>query len=194
MKKIVIMMLLSICFLLTGCDILRFEPTQKQKQNAWLHNKTATAVVQIAKDENTSEKLQALTQLSQLQSRDFTTYYGLPKQLPPAETDQQILSQANFQLARSALTDAANRPDVWQVADTGLELAIGIAAILGGVYGTRAVRFLNLAKTKSKALKEIIQGNEFFKRQNQDSTQAFKQAHKSQSPQTRQIVNQIKNA
>jgi len=192
MKKIVIMMLLSICFLFTGCDSLRFAPTQKQKQNAWLHNKTAEAAAELAKVENTSEKLQNLTHLSQLQSREFTSYYGLPKQFPAAETDQQLLSQANFQLARSALTDAANRPDVWQVADAGLELAIGIAAVLGGVYGTRAVRFLNLAKTKSKALKEIVQGNELFKRQNQDSAQAFKEAHKSQSTQTRQIVAELK--
>jgi len=192
MRKIVIMMLLSVCFLLTGCDSLRFAPTQKQKQNAWLHNKTTEAAAELAKVENTSEKLQNLTHLSQLQSREFTSYYGLPKQFPPAETDEAILSQANFQLAHSALTDAANRPDVWQVADAGLELAIGIAAILGGVYGTRAVQFLKLAKTKSEALKEIVQGNELFKKQNQDSTQAFKDAHKSQSPQTRQIVAELK--
>ena len=194
MREIVTMTLLSICCLLTGCESLRFAPTEKQKQNAWLHNRTAAAAAQNASAENTSEKLQALTQLSQLQSREFTSYYGLPKQFPPAETAEQILSKTNFQLARSALSDAADRPDAWQVADAGLELAIGIAALIGGVYGTRAFRFLKLAKTKSDALKEIIQGNELFKRQNQNSTQAFKQAHKSQSPQTKQIVTQIKNA
>ena len=30
-----------ICFLLAGCDSLRFAPSETQKQNAWLHNRTA---------------------------------------------------------------------------------------------------------------------------------------------------------
>jgi len=193
MRKIVVMMLLSICFLLTGCDSLRFAPTEKQKQNAWLHNKTTDAAAQIAKGENTSEKLQALAQLSQLQSRDFTSYYGLPKEFPPAETAEQILGESNFQLAHSAISNAADRPDAWQIADASLELAIGIAGLLGGAYGTKALRFLNLAKIKSIALREIIQGNELFKRQNQTFCESFKESHKHQSPQTRQIVTETKN-
>jgi hypothetical protein len=45
---------------------------------------------------------------------------------------------------------------------------------------------------KSKALKEIIEGNELFKEQNESSVAAFKQAQQNQSPQTRQIVAEIK--
>jgi hypothetical protein len=73
-----------------------------------------------------------------------------------------------------------------------LELGIGICALLGGVYGTRAVGFLRQTRTKSKALKEIITGNELFKKQNASSALAFKQAHQNQSAQTRQIVTEMK--
>ncbi len=179
-------------FLLAGCDSLRFAPGEAQKQNAWLHNRTTTVAADAARTENASEKLQALTKLSQLQSRAFTSYYGLPKKFPQAYTTEEILSQSNFQLVQTALAESVERPDAWQLADNVFELAIGISALLGGVYGTRAVRHLKEARTKSKALKEIIEGNELFKKQNNSYASAFKEAHKTQSSQTRQIVAQLK--
>ena len=103
-----------------------------------------------------------------------------------------MLAESNFQLAHTALQQGAERPDAWEVADSMLELGIGICALLGGVYGTRAVGFLRQAKTKSKALKEIITGNELFKKQNVSSAIAFKQAHQNQSNKTRQIVAEMK--
>ncbi|MHC4109981.1 MAG: hypothetical protein ACYSUY_02840, partial [Planctomycetota bacterium] len=147
-----------------------------------------------AEDEVATEKLQALTKLSQLQSRAITSYYGLPKELPQADTAEQILSESNWQLGRTALVESAERPDAWQVADNALELGIGIFALLGGVYGTRAVRFLKQARTKSNALQEIIVGNELFKKNNDPSVIAFKQAHQNQSQQTRQIVAEMKSS
>ncbi len=180
------------CFLLCGCDSLRFAPGEAQKQNAWLHNRTATVAADTARDEAASEKLQALTKLSQLQSRAVTSHYGLPKEFPQADTAEEILRESSWQLARTALSESADRPDAWQVADNALDLAIGICALLGGVYGTRAVRFLQQARAKSKALQEIIAGNELFKKQNQAQASEFKEAHKAQSLQTRQIVAQIK--
>ena len=175
-----------------GCDSLRFAPTETQKRNAWLHNRTAIIAAETVRSENTSEKLQGLTQLSELQSRAFTSYCGLPKEFPQANTAEDILAQSNWQLARAALTESAERPDAWQLADSAFELAIGICALLGGVYGTRAVRFLKQARTKSQALQEIIEGNELFKKQNESSVTTFKQAHQLQSPQTRQIVAEMK--
>jgi hypothetical protein len=177
---------------LVGCDTLRFAPSEAQKQNAWLHNRTAVITAETARAEDASEKLQALTQLSEMQSRAYSSYCGLPKEFPQAETADDILDQSNWQLARTALTESADRPDTWQVADSALELGIGICALLGGVYGTKAARFLGQAKTKSKALQEIITGNELFKKQNESQASAFKQAHQSQSPETRQIVAQMK--
>jgi hypothetical protein len=179
---------LVVVSLSAGCDSLRFAPSEKQKQNAWLHNRTASKAAETARIEQSSQELQALTQLSESQSRALTSYCGLPKEYPPAETTQEILAQANWQLADAALVESAERPDAWQVADSMLELGIGICALLGGVYGTRAVRFLQDARAKSQALKEVVEGNELFKQQNEPQTAAFKDAHQHQSPETRQLV------
>jgi len=191
MRTIFIIPLFS-CLLLVGCESLRFAPGEAQKQNAWLHNRTTLITAEAARGEDASEKLQALTGLAELQSRAFTSYYGLPKEFPQADTAEDILAESNFQLARTALGESADRPDTWQVADSALELAIGICALLGGVYGTKAVGFLRIARTKSDALREIIQGNELFKKQNESSIVAFKQAQQNQSPATRQIVAEMK--
>lgn len=192
MKRIVTIVMIG--FLSTaGCESLRFAPSQAQKQNAWLHDRTTAVTAQTAKAENASTKLQALTNLSKLQSRAFTSYYGLPAEIPQADTAEQILTQSNFDIAGIALSESAARPDAFEVADNMLELGIGIFALLGGVYGTKAVGFLKQAKDKSQALKEIIQGNELFKKTNSGSTAAFKTAHTSQSPQTRKLVAAIKH-
>jgi len=191
MKRILATVIL-ICVLLAGCETLRFAPSEAQKQNAWLHNRTAQVATEAARAEQASEKLQALTQLGELQSRAFVSYCGLPKEFPQAQTAEDILRESNWQLAQTALGQSADRPDTWQVADSALDLAIGICALLGGVYGTRAVRFLKDARTKSQALKEIITGNELFKKQNQAQASAFKEAQHNQSLPTRQIVAQMK--
>jgi DNA polymerase II small subunit/DNA polymerase delta subunit B len=177
---------------LAGCDSLRLAPSEQQKQNAWLHNRTAAVAAETAKTEQSSQQLQALTQLSELQSRAFTSYCGLPKEYPQAETAEQILSESNQQLASAATTESAERPDPWQVADSVLEFGIGLAALFGGVCGTRAVQFLKDARTKSQALKEIIEGNELFKQQQPSQADAFKAAQQNQSPETRQLVAAIK--
>lgn len=197
MKKIAttkLFYLLTFVLLLAGCDSLRFAPSEQQKQNAWLHNRTATFAAQTAKSEQTSQKLQSLTELSELQSQAFTSYFGLPKEFPQANSDEQVLAESNWQLANTALSESSGRPDAWQVADSAMELGIGICALLGGVYGTRAVGFLKEARTKSKALQEIISGNELFKKNNQSQVAAFKQAQQNQSPTTRQIVAEMKQA
>ena len=184
--------LFTFVFLLAGCDSLRFAPSEQQKQNAWLHNRTAIVAAEAARAEDTSEKLQALTGLSELQSQAFTSYFGLPKEFPPARSAEEILAESNWQLAHTAVQQSGDRPDAWQVADSAIELGIGICALLGGVYGTRAVGFLKDARTKSKALQEIIAGNELFKKNNQSQVATFKESHRSQSPTTRQIVAEMK--
>ncbi len=192
MKKLLTSVLLVFCVVLTGCDTLRFAPSERQKQNAWLHNRTTFAAAQQADTQDCSAELKSLTKLSELQSRAFVSYYGLPEKFPKADTTEQILAESNFKLADAALAESSKRPDGWKVADNVLELGIGICALLGGVYGTKAVSFLKDAKTKSQALREIIAGNELFKRQNTESVQAFKEAHQTQSPQTRQLVAEMK--
>ncbi len=185
--------ILSIILVISGCDSLRLAPSEQQKQNAWLHERTTAIAADTAQAEQSSQELQALTKLSEQQSRAFTSHYGLPKEFPQAETTGQILAQSNWQLAQTAQVQSTQRPDPWKVADTLLEVGIGISALLGGVYGTRTVRFLNEARSKSNALKEIIEGNEQFKQQNDAQTQSFKAAHANQSPKTRQLVTAMKN-
>ncbi len=187
-----IVSLALMCLALAGCDSLRFAPSEVQKQNAWLHNRTALVTAETARVQEASPELQALAQLGEIQSRAFSAYFGLPKEFPPAETAEDILAESNWQLAGTAVQHGAERPDAWQVADSMLELGIGLCALLGGVYGTRAVRLLRDARGKSQALQEIIAGNELFKKQNASATPAFKQAHQNQSPQTRQLVAQMK--
>ena len=190
--KTVVFISACMCLLLAGCDSLRFAPSEAQKQNAWLHNRTAIVTAETARAEDTSPTMQALTQLGEVQSRAFSAYCGLPKEFSPAETAGDILAESNWQLAGTALQESAERPDPWQVADSMLEMGIGICALLGGVYGTRAVGFLRQARTKSNALHEIITGNEQFKKQNASAATMFKQAHQNQSPQTRQLVAAMK--
>ena len=191
MKKTWVIVM-GFCLFLIGCDSLRFAPSERQKQNAWLHNRTTALAADSAEAENASNKLQGLTRLGELQSRAFSTYYGLPKEFPPAETAEQILSESNFNLAQAALQESPERPGGWELADAALEVAIGICALFSGVYGTRIARFLKKTKDKSQALREIIEGNELFKKQHQEQNMAFKQAHKDQSPQTRKIVAEMK--
>ncbi|NLZ05985.1 MAG: hypothetical protein GXY19_12500 [Phycisphaerae bacterium] len=189
---LVVIIVVVIGLLAVGCDSLRLAPSEQLKQNAWLHNRTTAVAAETARAEATSPQLQALTRLSESQSRAFTSYYGLPSEVPQAETSEQILAQSNWELAETAVAQSAQRPDPWQVADSLLEVGIGVSALLGGVYGTRAVRFLKDARAKSTALKEIIQGNELFKKHSTDQTQAFKAAHANQSPETRQLVTAMK--
>jgi DNA-directed RNA polymerase len=185
----------ALCLLVMagGCGGFRFAPTEEQKQNAWLHNRTAILAAEAAKDEFASEKLQALTKVSENQSRAFVAYTGLPQEFPKAETAEDVLSEASMKITSEATKQSAQRPDVWQLTDSTLEFAITVCSVLGGVYGTRAVRFLRQARTKQQALKEIIEGNELFKKLNTESAEAFKNAQKGQSRETRQIVALLKN-
>ncbi len=184
--------LLLLALGLCGCDTLRFAPSDGQKQNAWLHNRTAAVAAETAQAEGTSRELQELTKLSELQSRAYISYCGLPRKYPQAETSEQILAQSNWRLANTALSQSSQRPDAWQVADSAMELGIGVCALLGGVCGTRAVRFLRDARAKSQALKEVVQGNELFKKRNCKQASAFKAAQQNQSPATRQLVAAMK--
>lgn len=191
-RTVVLSLAALVTLSMAGCNGLRFAPGETQKQNAWLHNRTAAVAAETARDEQTSPQLQALTRLSELQSRSFSAYCGLPKKYPQAETSEQILAESNWQTANAALAQSAERPDAWQVADSALNVGIGVCALFGGVLGTRVVRFLQEARAKSQALKEIVQGNELFKTQNAEQVAAFKAAQQNQSPETRRLVTAIK--
>jgi hypothetical protein len=185
MKRMVVVLgLVFVC----GCGGLRFGPGEVQRRNAWVHNRTAALASELAEDEYASDELQALTRLGELQSRAFVAYCGLPEEFPKAETVDDVLSEPNTELAAAAIGEASERPDGWDTANAVIDLGICICAILGGVAGTRAVSFLRDARAKSNALREVVLGNELFKKTNRDNAEAFKQAHKNQSALTRELV------
>jgi hypothetical protein len=190
--KIVLISIVVLIFL-SGCDSFRLPPSEVQKKNAYLHERATKFAADTAKGESASAQLQSLTELAHLQSQSYTAYFGLPEELPHADTPTDILLQSNFDLAQASLTESTQRPDPWDTADALLELGIGISAVVGGVYGTKVVKFLKDAQTKSQALKEVVRNNELFKSQNPDSVNAFKQAQRNQSPQTKKFVTELKS-
>ena len=191
MRKLLVAVVLVLLF--SGCDSFRFAPGEVQKANAWLHNRTAQMTADAAKDEGASSELVAIAALSELQSRAFVADYGMPGEFPAAATVDDVLSGSAEAIAMSAVSLSSDRPNVWDMADGLIEIGVAIAGVLGGVYGIRATQFLRRAGEKSKALREIIEGNELFKRQNTEAAEPFKQAHKTPSPTTRQLVTQLKN-
>jgi len=146
----VLTVVISILFF-TGCDsALRYAPTESQKQSAELTHLLAVKV----NDTGTAPGSQAGKQLVD-GTAAAVTYMGRPRTPPVPEQFTTIAAQAN--------ADASERPDAWQLADSALELGIGIYALLGGVFATKGIGYLAVAKAKSQALKEIVQGNELFK-------------------------------
>lgn len=175
-----------------GCDALRFAPSEVQKQNAYVHHRTVQAASVQAQQEETTETLQGLTEQATKQSEAIVAYYGLPAEIPPSDTVPEILSEDNRALAQTARIEAIQRPDPWDIADNLLELGIGIGGVVGGAFGVRMVRKLQLAKEKSIALREIVKGNELFKRDNPEYTAAFKQSQQGQSVPTKTLVTALK--
>ena len=191
MKRAAVVVMLGMLFCV-GCESIRFAPNETQKQNAWLHNQTAAIAASEAAAEQTSAKLQDLTKLSETQSRAFVAYCGLPDEYPKADTAEGVLSESNRQLATTAITQSSQRPDAWDMAGSAMDLGIAVAGLFGGAYATRIGKFLQDAKAKSNALKEIVLANEIFKKTNPTSADAFKDAQRNQSPLTKQIVTEVK--
>ncbi len=189
MKKIMAAGLLAV--LLSGCGTFRFSATEAQKQNAWAHWQTCAAAQRTAEKEDASTTLAALTALTAEQSEAFVLDYGLPDARPTMETVEQLLTTGS-DVAQQAKSDAQRRPDAWAVTDAAMELGIGIAGLLGGVYGLRFAAFLKQAKQKSEALKEIVEGNELFKQLCPTAVSDFKQAQSNQSAATRMLVTEVK--
>ncbi len=186
---LLVMVLVFTC----GCESLRFAPGEVQKENAYLHHRTAQMAAAEARESEATPELAGLTSLCELQSRAFMADYGLPQVLPGAETIDDVLAESSRGIAAAALAQSSRRPDVWDVTDGLLEIGVAVAGIIGGAYGIRASRFFRQAKEKSTALREIIEGNELLKQTSTEAAAAFKTAHKAQSPQTRQLVTELKN-
>lgn len=168
--------------LLSGCNSLRFSPSEPIKQTAELTNDLATKIDREGTDPGSSASKQLVrgTQVA-------LSYIGRSDQ--PADPDdfETIVSQGQI--------DAELRPDVWQVADAALELGIGVAGLFGGIGGIKLAGYFQKAKEKSKALQEVVKGNELFKKTvDQGIRKQFADAqNQTQSTNsTKRIVSEIK--
>ena len=176
---------------MSGCDGFRYAATEAQKENAWLHERVCAAAAETATDEQVSGQLCGLTELAYNQSGAFVADYGAPKQVPNVTGTATVLSQGSV-VAANAKIDAVNRPDMWTLADSAMELGIALAGLVGGMYGVRIMGYLKTARDKSNALKEIIRGNELFKQMYPEQADRFKEAQQKQSPATKQLVTAVK--
>jgi len=196
MKKVLCVVVLAVCVVLSGCEGFRFAAKEEQKQNAYLHWRVTELAAAQAKAEETSPQLQGLTGLASQQSRAFVADYGMPRDSSMATQAWPWHPSEGFAtetaIAATAYQQSMERPGMWEMADGAMELGIGLAGLLGGVYGIRATQFLKQAREKSKALKEIIEGNELFKENCPSQAAAFKDAQAGQSAETRKIVTEVK--
>jgi len=153
MKSLIIAILFCavLSFFAFGCEeTFRLAPTEAIKQSNELTFELAKKIDEQGTDAKSpaSQKMVQGTLVS-------LNYSGRPKEPPDPEQFDTIVQQGQV--------DAQERPDAWQIADSALELGIGIAALFGGVAGMKGVKLLSEARAKSKALKQIIEGNELFK-------------------------------
>ena len=183
--------MLSVVFCLCGCGSFRFAATDAQKENAWRHRQVCVAASEQAADEDASEVLCGLTALAADQSAAFVVDYGVPRELPEFEDVDTMLENGSV-VAAAAKEDAARRPDVWVLADSAMELGIALAGLVGGVYGVRAAGYLKTAREKSRALQEIVQGNELYKQLWPEQAERFKEAQAKQSATTKRLVTDAK--
>jgi hypothetical protein len=149
-----IALLVGLLVLLIGCeDGLRFAPSESLKQVAELTHDLAAKINAEGTSPGSPASERVMTG-----ARASLLYMGRPK--APAEIEQFDTVTAQ------AITDAAKRPDPWQVADSALELGIGIAALFAGAA--------------------------VLKRQSDEVSHAFKEAQVKQSPSTRVLVTKIR--
>jgi len=191
-RKHLLQLLLCVLVVLTfsflaGCGSLRFAPSESQKQLAFSTHQTAAAAADLGLQPGSvaAGKLVDGTAAA-------LAYTGMPKS-PQIEDYSTTASQA--------AEDAARRPtadDVFTAAEGGLSLAAELAILFGaggvGIGGKKLLDWIALARKKSAALKEVVQGNDLlanYLRNNGKTAEldAFKASQNTkQSDQTKLLV------
>ncbi len=189
-STVIVIMLLLIVPLIAGCgQVLRFAPTEEQKQVALKTFLNARAV----ESSGTDARSPAAKQLVE-GTKVSLDYIGIPANPDIADYEAVL---------HSASTDSVRRPvieDVSGAVDKGLSLAAELAILFGvggtGFGGKKLLDWLKLAKQKNTALKEVIAANELFKHKtasDAEITRAFKEAHNTiQKTPTKKIVSEIR--
>jgi len=178
--------LLVLSLSLAGCGGLRFAPSQSQRQLAFTTHQAARS----AADLGLSPGSEAAKQIV-VGTAAALAYSGMPK--TPEISDYDTT-------AAQAASDAARRPaaqDVFNAAEGGLSLASQLLIALGfggaGIGGKKLIDWLALARQKSDALREVVQGNEllveYFKDENKTAElSVFKAAQNSQQSDTTKLL------
>ena len=184
---------LSLCVLLVlslslaGCGGLRFAPSQSQKQLAFATHQAARSAADLGLQPGSEAAKQIV-----VGTAASLAYSGMPQTPEIADYDTT---------AAQAASDAARRPaaqDVFNAAEGGLSLASQLILALGfggaGIGGKKLIDWIALARQKSDAFKEVVQGNELLAQYLRDQGKTaelntFKAAQTSvQSPQTELLV------
>ena len=147
-----IVMLVIVACLSFGCDSLRMAPTEQQKKLAFQGAATAREVEVAGTDAHSP----AATQLVDATAVALS-YTGIPKN-PVIEDYPTTLAAAGQDAARRPTAD-----EIWSEADGWIDIGIALAGIFGGGAGIAATQFLVKARQKSRALREVVAGNEKLK-------------------------------
>ena len=179
--------LVALTFLLAGCGSLRLAPSESQKQLTFSTHQTA----RTAADLGLAPGSVAARQMVEGTAASLA-YAGMPQSPKIADYDAT---------ASAAAADAVRRPtadDVFTAAEGGLSLAAELALLFGaggvGLGGKKLIDWIALARQKSEALKEVVQGNELLTQYLGEQGKAaeltaFKRAQTStQSPKTELLV------
>ena len=156
-KSLLILSLASclLCLFASGCDSLRFAPSQAQKKIAFQAHVTAREIEDRGTDAHSPASVQ------QVQATQAAlSYIGLPAD-PVIEDYETTYARAS--------ADAARRPDandVFASVEGGLSLAESLAALFGvgslTLGGRSLVKWISLLRTKAKGMEEIVGGNELL--------------------------------
>jgi hypothetical protein len=172
---------------LSGCDTMRFAPTEEQKQTAMLTHNAATEAVYSGLEPKSQE-----ARLLEQGTLATTLYYGAPEKIP-AKTD---FTTEKVAVAQS---DAAKRPSFQQVADTGLSmleiiLGTGVLGIGGTAIGTRILASAKKGRDAAIALEQVVKGNkEYLRDAPPEQADAFRAAQNAkQDDATKVIVATVK--
>jgi len=182
MKKWIVTLMMMV-ILLAGCESmgLRKEPTESQKQLAWL---TADLAKEV-EAEGTVPGSPAAKKLTE-GTKAAAYWYGPPQ--VPADSDEFDT------IAPMAQHDAQQRPDAFEMADSAFDLGIGLLTLLGGGGGLVLVQKLRKWQQKAKGFEQVVKNNELFKGTlSQEQKTEFGTCQKNaQTPEQKVLIAEVK--
>lgn len=145
---------------LSGCDRLRFSPTEPQRQIAYQTHQNA-----LVANAQGAEPASPLTHQLVDGTATSLAYTGMPAD--PCISNYELTAAQARSDARQRPTAADVTDEAFTAAEGGLDFVSDILPILGlggvGVAGKTLIDWIRLARQKSTALREVVAGSELFK-------------------------------